>query len=535
MEKHCIDRKWIFEELGLSEKFEYLGSGGHHVIRVLCKTCQNEITRTDDVTRNRALSIRCPICKTRAEVIRNTRKDLSEEKKIRKETERKERIDKFVKLYFGGMSLRQISEYTGYGKPHIRNVLKEQGIEFSIRTSEAENKERLTEKYRQKFAELGIEGFEFIRYENTNKIWFRCKKCGDESPRGNDLFKGKQSKLICRKCGNGMFYHSKLANDIISFYAEGHSNAETCTKFGIGKEQLKSLVKFHGVHSGRSQSDISRNGGKVQAQKMIAESENKLAISLLETGFAYLGGYENGDSFIRISCLTCGNVFERQANWIKKNGATCPKCKAAEQTKLRTIRETEKAKEREEKKKRKEALRAIINPLGLSPYQLEREKRLDETDVCKVCGKTFVLRDYVNEAGLKFAHNPHYCSVACKDASIRAREKEYKKRTGGDGNSRRRCKKFDCYYSGHKITWQTKAKREGLSHDEIYCAICGRKCDPNDNSWGGHTGPTHPSIDHIISLKMGGSDTWENTQFACMECNSKWGAKLKPAKGGDAV
>ena len=50
------------------------------------------------------------------------------------------------------------------------------------------------------------------------------------------------------------------------------------------------------------------------------------------------------------------------------------------------------------------------------------------------------------------------------------------------------------------------------------CEICGIECDPGDKAWGS-TGPTHPSVDHIVEIGKGGTDTWDNVRLACMCCN----------------
>lgn len=70
------------------------------------------------------------------------------------------------------------------------------------------------------------------------------------------------------------------------------------------------------------------------------------------------------------------------------------------------------------------------------------------------------------------------------------------------------------------ITWKTLAERNG----SLTCEVCGIECDPNDKIWGS-TGPTHPSVDHIIRIVDGGEDTWENSRLACMKCNLALNAK----------
>lgn len=69
------------------------------------------------------------------------------------------------------------------------------------------------------------------------------------------------------------------------------------------------------------------------------------------------------------------------------------------------------------------------------------------------------------------------------------------------------------------ISWKSLAKRNG----SMKCEICGVECNPNDKQWGSH-GPTHPSVDHIIRLVDGGTDTWGNVRLVCVSCNVKLNA-----------
>lgn len=75
------------------------------------------------------------------------------------------------------------------------------------------------------------------------------------------------------------------------------------------------------------------------------------------------------------------------------------------------------------------------------------------------------------------------------------------------------------------IVWQELVGTNGLR-----CNICGRDCDPND-TWIGDDGikrygRTYPTVDHILPLRHGGTDTLDNVQLACKHCNSSKGAKV---------
>lgn len=91
---------------------------------------------------------------------------------------------------------------------------------------------------------------------------------------------------------------------------------------------------------------------------------------------------------------------------------------------------------------------------------------------------------------------------------------------------RRRAAISSRYHSGPAcgLSWRDIAKR-----DHMRCQICGCKVDPNDK-WKNEKGRWcfgrhYPTIDHIIALNNGGTDTYDNVQLACKHCNSKKGHK----------
>lgn len=75
-----------------------------------------------------------------------------------------------------------------------------------------------------------------------------------------------------------------------------------------------------------------------------------------------------------------------------------------------------------------------------------------------------------------------------------------------------------------RIVWQ-----EIPEAAEMRCAICGETVDANDR-WTDKNGRLcygrrYPTVDHIIPLKYGGTDTLDNVQLTCKRCNSAKGAK----------
>ena len=70
------------------------------------------------------------------------------------------------------------------------------------------------------------------------------------------------------------------------------------------------------------------------------------------------------------------------------------------------------------------------------------------------------------------------------------------------------------------IKWHDIAKR-----DHMRCQICGCDVDPNDR-WLSERGRwcfgrSYPTIDHIVALANGGTDTYDNVQLTCKQCNSR--------------
>lgn len=65
---------------------------------------------------------------------------------------------------------------------------------------------------------------------------------------------------------------------------------------------------------------------------------------------------------------------------------------------------------------------------------------------------------------------------------------------------------------------------------DMKCAICGCEVDPAD-TWVNVNGATcygrkYPTVDHIVPLSLGGTDTLDNVQLTCKRCNSSKGKKI---------
>lgn len=133
-----------------------------------------------------------------------------------------------------------------------------------------DRKQKADEHYRHLFYELGLDkGWIFLGFEKKDRLWFKCKKCGAEAARGNDIFKGRQSKLLCRTCGNGMALYSPFVDEVLAYYQAGHSVKETCEKFDINKARLNDWVKLRKVTNGRTFEQGGKESNKARAEAAV--------------------------------------------------------------------------------------------------------------------------------------------------------------------------------------------------------------------------------------------------------------------------
>jgi len=317
----------------------------------------------------------------------------------------------------------------------------------------------------------------------------------------------------------GAWVNSSEADAIAKFYSEGHTTRETMERFGVNKGQIANLRKARGLSNGRT----FLKGATIENDNRTKEAKQRLIKHLNEKGFEYISGYTNKGGNVTIKCCKCGTIYERSASHASKGNLVCVECQKAEtqhrNEKIKKQHQEESQLRREQNRKRIEAERMKLNPLGLSDYQLEREKKLDEFFACRICGKKYTPRQYILSCGGKVYSNPGYCSIECKTISNKTKVKESHR--GRRDSHRYRARKYGCEYDS-SVTLSKLIKRNGL-----HCAICGGLCDLNDRSWSKHCGPMYPSIDHIIPMSKGGGHIWSNVQIAHIICNSEKGAEVR--------
>ena len=133
-----------------------------------------------------------------------------------------------------------------------------------------ERKQQATERYRQKLHDLGLStDYEYVTFLKKDLHLFRCKRCGREFTRCNDIFKGATARIKC-KCGNGTVLFSDKVDEILMFYADDHSVRETCEKYDIKMSTLNNWVKLRRVSNGRTFEQGARASNQARADACIA-------------------------------------------------------------------------------------------------------------------------------------------------------------------------------------------------------------------------------------------------------------------------
>lgn len=188
--------------------------------------------------------------------------------------------------------------------------------------------------YRQKFIEFGLsDSFEFLRREwslkSDKRFWSRCKSCGCEFISWNEVFRGRQSHLLCPQCGassdgNDVWERSPKCDEAMTFYVAGHSVRETAEKFGVSMAQINNSVKCRGLANGRS---FYQKGRTTRANiEEHLKAEHKIKERLLRFNLDYLGGYSGTRSRVKIKCKQCGHSFERSISHVRKGNLICRNC-----------------------------------------------------------------------------------------------------------------------------------------------------------------------------------------------------------------
>lgn len=139
----------------------------------------------------------------------------------------------------------------------------------------------------------------------------------------------------------------------------------------------------------------------------------------------------------------------------------------------------------------------------------EHKYTYDHTVVCAECGEEFTAK--------QMGRKPKYCPE-CAKAIAKRRNKAARRINKWPsckaGRERKACRK-----SGSKC--ESINKRKVFERDGWICYICNeplhRVYDPHD--------PLSPTVDHVIALANGGSNTYDNVRACHAICNSRKCAK----------
>ena len=342
------------------------------------------------------------------------------------------------------------------------------------------------------------------------------KKCGTLFKTWNVrncIYKNAKT-LICPQCGQRsdgtiQWTKSSIHDEAIADYLAGHTRAEIAEKYNISVSQFDNEVRARGITKTEKQRRDSWSASIMKAsakgsetQKMRARQNRINRLDLL--GFDYVS---ESDKKGRVRCRKCGFEFERTFQNLRYGNVVCSECAKVQ----KAAEERARKKEQEERKAKQEAERNAKNPLGLSSYQLSIQEKYDAIHVCEVCGKQYTLRERMQDGDTRYCRDNGCCSKECLKKRAR---KAQKIRERGYRNHKGRARKYGCAFDS-SVTLKALIKRNGLR-----CAICGEMCEPDDHGWTDHTGPKHPTIDHIIPMSKGGGHVWDNVQVAHAICNS---------------
>lgn len=222
-------------------------------------------------------------------------------------------------------------------------------------------------------------------------------------------------------------------------------------------------------------------------QKAREQGESRYRELLESYGIEYLGGYTNSDGYVKVRYPNCGHISELSCTTLRQRSGLIPCSVCISEDYER--REAERAKQKVIEREVKEQARKIAEE------EKAREREQKRWKECKECGKTF-YDDSCRRSKM-------YCCDACSKKS-QNRKREAKRRG---------------YRS--KISLSKLYKR-----DNGRCYICGCSCDYEDHQVIGGAfvvGPSYPTVEHVIPLCKGGTDSWDNVKLACHSCNSKKG------------
>jgi len=212
----------------------------------------------------------------------------------------------------------------------------------------------------------------------------------------------------------------------------------------------------------------------------------------------YVSGYKNEYTYFKVKCDK-GHIFEISPKTIRTSKSKgrycrCPECYKEKLQKQREKRKQEKQillRHKEKQKSYKQEIDYLIRELDSLQRKIKK---------CKQCGKIII--------GIK-----QFCSE-CKVKKKKDYQRQHKKKT-----QRETMMKANGKFEAIEL-------QELIKRDNNICYICKQECDSTDSQWVNGAfivGNNYPSIDHVIPISKGGTNTWDNVRLAHMICNARKG------------
>lgn len=278
---------------------------------------------------------------------------------------------------------------------------------------------------------------------------------------------------------------TQLQKMVYSLRKQGKCSSEIADELKIRTESATALAARVGLPFTEEEKRRSIELGIARRKRALEKTAIIRSQWFLDKipGWEYVSGNVQGDGFVCIRHIACGNVCEKSAAVLRHHAnPTCKYCV-------------------ERKKEAKDAAKRDAQAAREEQRQKLKERRFWSSSfeqisfsVCQECG-----RDYLGGG--------KYCSQECQMRAHNKRKKDKRLAKIKD-----RCVDMD-------IDVRRLYERDGG-----VCWLCGGTCNFEDytKDASGHfvVGHTYPSIDHVIPLSRGGVHSWENVKLAHHRCNS---------------
>lgn len=265
-----------------------------------------------------------------------------------------------------------------------------------------------------------------------------------------------------------------------SYYAIGE-------KLGVTRQSVGNWARSAGIVRGK--------GGGCVADANKARLEGARARIEAKIGSDYEIVELRPGNHATLRCRACGATFDRKVD--TRYPTTCPECRRKEIERH--------AEERELSSVRRALVRTLRKVLKVKEREERERAFLDARHVCKECGREFTMRELRESNPFNYSDNPTFCSLSCSHR-YHGREQRHKRRASKSGG--------ECSISLRELD-------ELCDHT---CYICGRKTEWDDyridDSGSFVAGDMYPSIDHVIPIANGGTNTKDNLRIAHRICNS---------------